>query len=1057
MDRTELILAKLRERRAKAAEVGENPSENLEIEPQPAVKPKRTYKRKSKATASNQNSVTSELEQPVEPEEAPTQGAEQKAKDSSTAAQEGTDSEKKLTDNIKSILGEDGLSNYLNSRKDLEDLCNKNSIPLDNLSKQAIIAAIDAKGEEFLPEKRDFLAKLDSIYNIIDGYFNIVKSELKMPELTEPKLYELIKKSSNSEATDNNTKEEQAIEVTDDGDEIPKKGDDPYNGIQEKETLETIQDDFYTQIASIAASYYIHKKEEENNNSILHAPNLDDERRALITQELTKNQEDIYASLKSGLEEYNKVALEFKTKAEQNNILNSNIEPVQKPGELIKVFETVYSIPEYRGMIDNLVSLSRLESAELEAFIEEAQQQATSIANEIESATQDLNEQEIWSEGIRAYANLLVSYQMVIKQADQLGLLNNRADTFFKVLKIASVALSIAGFAMPMLGIAGTTARIVAGSARAIGGISAAAIGVRRAARAAKAGDTKSAIIYGGLAAVSSYVAYNAVSDTVAAVSTAQLQSQLDKIEYGKPAIAKYESEVKSIQNQIDTKTRMLSDGGTYGPNGEFTPVPDRAALEKDIVGLNKQLASTNATLETAKFATLDPKAFLQAKEDLKAGKINLAKFEEYKKDQAEVYTVIHQETATYAEIGNCSAIEHKFDNLPNPQNMTAADAQNFVQSQKLNPDGSNWYVEAVKASSETGNHDILDKANSVRSAIDASPIGQQASADNVQNYLNATANGNSYLYSANNRLLNGYSEAFLHDVKKTDYYTRLVSNDGLFKGRPQDADNFIKDIFRATVKTGNKLEGQPVEELIKKYNVNNSSYFTEVLTSNKDGNLRFGDIWYRTAQGNSVITGSTDGVNSALDRYNTMLRNDLSNQQFGFQPAAGSQSVTGLQSVSTPSSTSITANLTQPSNATITRPEFHSDVDARNWAMQRVMNPEATGGGLTYYKPGSKEWSEIHDDLTRRSGVRTDGSVSQTTKDAISKMLSDRAKEQGLNKSELATQMRVSNLPKFSVNANNHIRAKSPKQLAYEQQVKDNWANYNKSFSKANPFTKNK
>lgn len=954
MDRTELILAKLRERRAKAAEVSESPSENTESE-QPAIKPKRTYKRKNKTTVPNENMAASEAEQPVEPEEAPTQ----KAEDNSKAAQDGADSEKKLIDNIKSILGEDGLSNYLNSRKDLENLCTENGIPLDNLSKQAIIAAIDAKGEEFLPEKRDFLAKLDSIYNIIDGYFNIVKSELKMSELTEPKLYELIKKSSNSEVVDNNTKEEQAIEVTDDGDEIPKKGDDPYNGIQEKETLEAIQDDFYNQIVGIAASYYIHKKEEENNNSILHAPNLDDERRALITQELTKNQEDIYASLKSGLEEYNKVALEFKTKAEQNNILDSKIEPVQKPGELIKVFEAVYSIPEYRGMIDNLVSLSKPE-----VFIEEAQQQATNIANEIKSATQDLNEQEIWSEGIRAYANLLVSYQMVIKQADQLGLLNNRADTFFKVLKIASVALSIAGFAMPMLGIAGTTARIVAGSARAIGGISAAAIGVRRAARAAKAGDTKSAIIYGGLAAVSSYVAYNAVSDTVAAVSTAQLQSQLDKIEYGKPAIAKYESEVKSIQNQIDTKTRMLSDGGIYGPNGKFTPIPDRAALEKDIVGLNKQLASTNATLETAKFATLDPKAFLQAKEDLKAGKIDLAKFEEYKKDQAEIYTVINQETATYAEIGNCSAIEHKFDNLPNPQNMTAADAQSFVQSQKLNPDGSNWYVEAVKASSETGNHDILDKANSVRSAIDASPIGQQASANNVQDYLSATANGNSYLYSANNRLLNGYSEAFLHDVKKTDYYTRLVSNDGLFKGRPQDADNFIKDIFRETVRTGNKLEGRPVEELIKKYNVNNSSYFTEVLTNNKDGNLRFGDIWYRTAQGNTVVTGSTEGVNSALDRYNTMLRNDLSNQQFGFQSTAD------LQSNHISSSASVTSGLTQASNATITRPEFNSDADARNWAMQRVMNPEATGGGLTYYKPGSKEWLEIHNDLARRNGI---------------------------------------------------------------------------------------
>ncbi len=275
MDRTELILAKLRKRRAKAAEVGESPSENLEVEPQPAVKPKRT------TAAPDQNSVTGELEQPVKPEEAPTQNAEQKAEDNSKAVQDGVDSEKKLIDNIKSIIGEDGLSNYLNSRKDLENLCTENGIPSDNLSKQAIIAAIDAKGEEFLPEKRDFLTKLDSIYNIIDGYFNIVKSELKMPELTEPKLYELIKKSSNSEATDSNTKEEQTIEVTDDGDEIPKKGDDPYNGIQEKETLETIQDDFYNQIVSIAASYYIHKKEEENNTSILHAPNLDDERRAL--------------------------------------------------------------------------------------------------------------------------------------------------------------------------------------------------------------------------------------------------------------------------------------------------------------------------------------------------------------------------------------------------------------------------------------------------------------------------------------------------------------------------------------------------------------------------------------------------------------------------------------------------------------------------------------------------------------------------------------------------------------------------------------------------------
>lgn len=882
MDRTELILAKLRERRAKAAEVSESPSDGIEAEQQPVVKPKRTYKRKSKVTTPQEPANTiSEPSQSIKPEE-----EQQKTDGKNKTAQDDAANEKKLIDNIKSILGEDGLSNYSNSRKDLENLCKENDIQLDNPSKPEILAAVNAKGEEFLPQKREFLDKLDSIYDIIDGYFNIVKSELKIPELTEPELYELVKKASNPEATSNSkAKDEQVIETTDDGDEIPKKGDDPYNGIQEKETLETIQDDFYTQIVSIAASYYIHKKEEENNNSILHAPNLDDERRAAITQELTKNQEDIYASLKSGLEEYNKIALEFKTKAEQNNILNSNIGPVQKPGELIKVFEAIYSIPEYRGMIDNLVSLSKLEKAEPEAFIEEAQQQATSIANEIKSATQDLNEQEIWSEGIRAYANLLVSYQMVIKQADQLGLLNNRADTFFKVLKIASVALSIAGFAMPMLGIAGTTARIVAGSARAIGGVSAAAIGVRRAARAAKAGDTKSAIIYGGLAAVSSYIAYNAVSDTVAAVNTAQLQSHLDKIEYGKPAIAKYESEVKNIQSQIDTKTRMLSEGGTYGPNGEFTPIPDRAALEKDIVGLNKQLASTNATLETAKFATLDPKAFLQAKEDLKAGKIDLTKFEEYKKDQAEIYTVINQETATYAEIGNCSAIEHKFDNLPNPQNMTAADAQNFVQSQKLNQDDSNWYVEAVKASAETGNHDILDKANSVRSAIDASPISQQVSANNVQNYLNATANGNSYLYSANNRLLNGYSEAFLHDVKKTDYYTRLMANDGLFKGRPQDADNFIKDIFKATVKTCNKLEGQPVEEIIKKYNVNNSNYFTEVLTNNKDGNLRFGDIWYRTAQGNSVVTGSTDGVNSALDRYNTMLRNDLSNQQFGYTP----------------------------------------------------------------------------------------------------------------------------------------------------------------------------
>lgn len=882
IDRTELILAKLRERRAKAAEVSESPSDGIEAEQQPVVKPKRAYKRKSKVTTPQEPAnIISEPSQSIKPEE-----EQQKADGKNKAAQDDAANEKKLINNIKSILGEDGLSNYLNSRKDLENLCKENDIQLDNPSKPEILAAVNAKGEEFLPQKREFLNKLDSIYDIIDGYFNIVRPELKIPELTEPELYELVKKASNLETISNSkAKEEQAIETTDNGDEIPKKGDDPYNGIQEKETLETIQDDFYTQIVSIAASYYIHKKEEENNNSILHAPNLDDERRATITQELTKNQEDIYASLKVGLEEYNKVALEFKAKAEQNNILNSNIESVQKPGELIKVFEAIYSIPEYRGMIDNLVSLSKLEKAEPEAFIEEAQQQATSVANEIKSATQDLNEQEIWAEGIRAYANLLVSYQMVIKQADQLGLLNNRADTFFKVLKIASVALSIAGFAMPMLGIAGTTARIVAGSARAIGGVSAAAIGVRRAAKAAKAGDTKSAIIYGGLAAVSSYVAYNAVSDTVAAVNTAQLQSHLDKIEYGKPAIAKYESEVKSIQSQIDTKTRMLSDGGAYGPNGEFTPVPDRAALEKDIVGLNKQLASTNATLETAKFATLDPKAFLQAKEDLKAGKIDLAKFEEYKKDQAEIYTVINQETATYAEIGNCSAIEHKFDSLPNPQNMTATEAQNFVQSQKLNPDGSNWYVEAVKASAETGNHDILDKANSVRSVIDSSPIGQQVSADNVQNYLNATTNGNSYLYSADNRLLNGYSEAFLHDVKKTDYYTRLMANDGLFKGRPQDADNFIKDIFKATVKTGNKLEGQPVEEIIKKYNVNNSNYFTEVLTNNKDGNLRFGDIWYRTAQGNSVITGSTDGVNSALDRYNTMLRNDLSNQQFGYTP----------------------------------------------------------------------------------------------------------------------------------------------------------------------------
>lgn len=965
MDRTELILAKLRERRAKAAEISESPSDGIEAEQQPVVKPKRTYKRKNKVTTPQEPANTiSELLQSIKPEE-----EQQKADGRNKTAQDDAANEKKLIDNIKSILREDGLSNYLNSRKDLENLCKENNIHLDNLSKQEILAVVNAKGEEFLPEKREFLSKLDSIYDIIDGYFNIVKSELKMPELTEPELYELIKKVGSPEAISNNqAKEEQVVETTDDGDEIPKKDNDPYNGIQEKETLETIQDDFYTQIVSIAASYYIHKKEEENNNSILHAPNLDDERRAAITQELTKNQEDIYASLKSGLEEYNKIALEFKTKAEQNNILNSNIEPVQKPGELIKVFEAIYYIPEYRGMIDNLVSLSKLGKAESEAFIEEAQQQATNIANEIKSATQDLNEQEIWAEGIRAYANLLVSYQMVIKQADQLGLLNNRADTFFKVLKIASVALSIAGFAMPMLGIAGTTARIVAGSARAIGGVSAAAIGVRRAARAAKAGDTKSAIIYGGLAAVSSYVAYNAVSDTVAAVSTAQLQSHLNKIEYGKPAIAKYESEVKNIQSQIDTKTRMLSDGGTYGPNGEFTPVPDRAALEKDIVGLNKQLASTNATLETAKFATLDPKAFLQAKEDLKTGKIDLAKFEEYKKDQAEIYTVINQETATYAEIGNCSAIEHKFDNLPNPQNMTAADAQNFVQSQKLNQDGSNWYVEAVKASAETGNHDILDKANSVRSAIDASPISQQVSANNVQNYLNATTNGNSYLYSANNRLLNGYSEAFLHDVKKTDYYTRLIANDGLFKGRPQDADNFIKDIFKATVKTGNKLEGQSVEEIIKKYNVNNSSYFTEVLTNNKDGNLRFGDIWYITAQGNSVVTGSTDGVNSALDRYNTMLRNDLSNQQFGFHSS-------NLQSAATPSSsTSITSNLTQQSNTTLTRPEFHSDADARNWAMQRVTNPEATGGGLTYYKPGSKEWLDIHNDLTRRSGVKVSG-----------------------------------------------------------------------------------
>lgn len=960
MDRTELILAKLRERRAKAAEVSESPSDGIEVEQQPVVKPKRTYKRKSKVTTTQEPANTiSEPSQSIKPEE-----EQQKADGKNKTAQDDAANEKKLIDNIKSILGKDGLSNYSNSRKDLENLCKENDIQLDNPSKPEILAAVNAKGEEFLPQKREFLDKLDSIYDIIDGYFNIVKSELKIPELTESELYELVKKASNPEATSNSkAKDEQVIETTDDGDEIPKKGDDPYNGIQEKETLETIQDDFYTQIVSIAASYYIHKKEEENNNSILHAPNLDDERRAAITQELTKNQEDIYASLKSGLEEYNKIALEFKAKAEQNNILNSNIEPVQKPGELIKVFEVVYSIPEYRGMIDNLVSLSKLEKAGPEAFIEEAQQQATSIANEIKSATQDLNEQEIWSEGIRAYANLLVSYQMVIKQADQLGLLNNKADTFFKILKIASVALSIAGFAMPMLGIAGTTARIVAGSARAIGSVSAAAMGVRRAAKAAKAGDTKSAIIYGGLAAVSSYIAYNAVSDTVAAVSTAQLQSHLDKIEYGKPAIAKYESEVKNIQSQIDTKTRMLSEGGTYGPNGEFTPIPDRAALEKDIVGLNKQLASTNATLETAKFATLDPKAFLQAKEDLKTGKINLAKFEEYKKDQAEIYTVINQETATYAEIGNCSAIEHKFDNLPNPQNITAADAQNFVQSQKLNPDGSNWYVEAVKASAETGNHDILDKANSVRSVIDTSPIGQQVSADNVQNYLNATTNGNSYLYSANNRLLNGYSEAFLHDVKKTDYYARLMANDGLFKGRPQDADNFIKEIFKATVKTGNKLEGQPVEEIIKKYNVNNSSYFTEVLTNNKDGNLRFGDIWYRTAQGNSVVTGSTDRVNATLDRYNTMLHNDLSNQQFGFQ------------STTAAGSTSVTSSLTQPSNPTLTRPaEFSSDAEARNWAMQRVMNPEATGGGLTYYKPGSKEWLDIHNDLTRRSGVKVSG-----------------------------------------------------------------------------------
>lgn len=989
MDRTELILAKLRERRAKAtetAEVSESPSENLETEPQPVVKPKRTYKRKSKAAAVLvESGAVSEPVQSTASEEP--QNSEQNIEDKTKEAQDGAANEKKLIDNIKSILGEDGLSNYLNSRKDLENLCKENSIPFDNLSKQAIIAAVDAKGEEFLPQKRDFLSKLDSIYDIIDGYFNIVKSELKIQELTEQKLYELVKKASNPEATSNSqAKEEQVIETTDDGDEIPKKGDDPYNGIQEKETLETIQDDFYTQIVSIAASYYIHKKEEENNNSILHAPNLDDERRAAITQELTKNQEDIYASLKSGLEEYNKIALEFRIKAEQNNILNSNIEPVQKPGELIKVFEAVYSIPEYRGMIDNLVSLSKLKKAEPEAFIEEAQQQATSIANEIKSATQDLNEQEIWAEGIRAYANLLVSYQMVIKQADQLGLLNNKANTFFKILKIASVALSIAGFAMPMLGIAGTTARIVAGSARAIGGVSAAAIGVRRAARAAKAGDTKSAIIYGGLAAVSSYVAYNAVSDTVAAVSTAQLQSHLDKIEYGKPAIAKYESEVKNIQNQIDTKTRMLSVGGTYGPNGEFTPVPDRAALEKDIVGLNKQLASTNATLETAKFATLDPKAFLQAKEDLKAGKIDLAKFEEYKKDQAEIYTVINQETATYAEIGNCSAIEHKFDNLPNPQNMTAADAQNFVQSQKLNPDGSNWYVEAVKASAETGNHDILDKANSVRSAIDASPISQQVSADNVQNYLNATTNGNSYLYSADNRLLNGYSEAFLHDVKKTDYYARLMANDGLFKGRPQDADNFIKEIFKATVKTGNKLEGQPVEEIIKKYNVNNSSYFTEVLTNNKDGNLRFGDIWYRTAQGNSVVTGSTDGVNAALNRYNTMLRNDLSNQQFGFQSTANLQPTAG-------SSTSVTSSLTPTSSPTLTRPaEFSSDAEARNWAMQRVMNPEATGAGLTYYKPGSKEWSEIHDDFAKRLGTKSSMPDFKAANDAIARKLNNSA-----------------------------------------------------------------
>ena len=36
---------------------------------------------------------------------------------------------------------------------------------------------------------------------------------------------------------------------------------------------------------------------------------------------------------------------------------------------------------------------------------------------------------------------------------------------------------------------------------------------------------------------------------------------------------------------------------------------------------------------------------------------------------------------------------------------------------------------------------------------------------------------------------------------------------------------------------------------------------------------------------------------------------------------------------------------------------------------MQRVMNPEATGAGLTYYKPGSKEWLEIHNDLSKRLG----------------------------------------------------------------------------------------